>query len=252
MRMKPEAVVACAAGLATIILSGGGQRPVRAAQLAKDRDVTSAVVDLNGDGKAERVSLTDRKEDGRFVLRIGTQSINGRTQTQEYAASLLVLDIDASDKCKEIAVYSSAPSDWDEYLIYWYDGKTIREVGALSPSADFTGKGIVYGGTSMGFWWRKDRYRLNAKTHRLEETPQELYYVGVSAPVQSSFPLCAVRTAVGKKDAAVIANLRAKSTAHILCYHPTDKCYLVKSESGIMGWAKESTLSENMELSNFG
>jgi len=73
------------------------------------------------------------------------------------ADGFIIIDIDTSDKYKEIAVHTPGPSDDDEYIIYWYDGNSIKEVGRVSRWPTFPGNGIVYVDDWMGFWMKRDK-----------------------------------------------------------------------------------------------
>ena len=192
--------------------------------------VTSAQADLNGDGKKEKISL-QIKEDGPFVLQIAKASVKGRLSYDVEGFQLV--DIDKKDKYVEVAVYTPGPSDDDEYLIYWYDGKAIKEMGHLERWPTFTGNGVVYVDDWKGFWKSTDKYVLDQKTRTLKRVPQEFYYVGLETTVGASIPIYETR-----KSSAVVANLQPKSKALILLYSQ-DGYYLIKSVTGLVGWVKD-------------
>lgn len=176
--------------------------------------VKMAKVDLNGDGKVEDISISEITEWGDFVLKVDKVSIKGKLSDE--ADGFVIVDIDTADKYKEIAVHTPGPSDDDEYLIYWYDGKSIKEMGRLSRWPEFLGNGIILVNDWMGFWAKRDKYVLNKKTRTLRLVPQELYYVGIEAKVKESFPIYKTR-----QSSEIVANLKPKSKILILVCAPS-------------------------------
>jgi hypothetical protein len=204
---------------------------------ARAQFVRCAQIDLNGDKKAEKITLTlDKKDDRYFTLTIGTASIKGKLD--DSIDGFKVVDIDKADIFKEVAVHTPGPSDDDEYRLYWYDGKTIKEVGYLSRWPEFPGYGIVYVKSWAGFWSPIDKYVLNKTTHKLELVKQPFYYVGVTATVEKGVPIYA-----GQDMKTVVANLLQKSKVLILLN--SGDHYLVKSTTGLVGWIKEKTIYES-------
>jgi len=204
-----------------------------------------ANVDLNGDGKKESVWVerTDKyKQD--YILHIDKYSVQGHLG-EGAPENFEIMDIDTRDKYKEVAVHTPGPSDDDEYNIYWYDGGQIREVEqGLGRWPNFTGVGIVYVNDWWDcFWDKTDRYILDEKTHKLIQTKQQYYYVGLNAPVLSSFPIYTTSEAAKQQKGDVAANLRKDSHAIVVLWDPETDCYLIKAEAGVLGWAQYKTMS---------
>ncbi len=204
--------------------------------------LTEAQVDLNGDGKSEKISISEITELGGFVLKVDKISVRGKTSAEdEKVDGFIIVDIDTTDRYKEIAVHTPGPSDDDEYLIFWYDGKLIREMGRLSRWPDFPGNGIVLVKDWMGFWSKTDKYLLNKKTRTLQLVPQELYYVGIEARIKETFPIYKSR-----EGSDIVANLKPGSKIFILVCDPSPQglinfarwWYLIKSETGLVGWTR--------------
>jgi hypothetical protein len=101
----------------------------------------------------------------------------------------------------------------------------------------------------MGFWERREKYVLDPKSRKLKVVPQELYYVGVEAEAKGAFPL--YKTRAGSQ---VVASVAPGSKCTILLSERRGKedspgpWYLIRSATGIVGWARERTLMENMQL----
>jgi len=220
-------------------------------------DFTKLAYDnLDDDGKMEKISLKYIKpvsyahEEANFILKIGNISKKG-TLYEGAFDGFTVIDINKRDNYKEIAVHAPGDSDDDEYLIYAYDGKSIKEMGRLNRWPKFYGNGIVLVDNWVEFWAKRDKYVLNGKTRTLNLVPQELYYVGIKAKAKKSFPL--YQTIAGKK---IVANLKPNSEIFILVCNPsTGKInqngyadifgysYLIKSTTGLVGWVKGQILN---------
>lgn len=210
--------------------------------------VMSQAIDLNGDGVIDNIRLSADPESGEFTLFVGASSVAGIFEGGEPASGFFVVDVDKADNYQEIAVHSPGPSDDDEYFLFWYDGASIREMTHFGRWPEFYGNGIVNVDGWMGFWKKREKYLLNAKTRKLEHVPQELYYVGVEAHVRKSFPIYRTRA-----KAEIVANLSPNSKCLILACNPSpqqpmEDWYLIRSASGLMGWARERTLFDNLTL----
>jgi len=204
-------------------------------------------VDINGDGKLDEISISVISESGDFVLKINEISIKDKVGEEEEVDGFIVVDIDTTDKYKEVAVHNPGPSSDDEYVIYYYDGKRIIEMGRIRRWPKFLGNGIILVDDWMGFWSKRDKYVLNNKTRKLDFIPQEFYYVGVEAKVKESFPIYRKR-----ESSEIVANLKPDSKILIiLCDASPKDCeshyYLIKSETGLIGWAKLKSFQYKLE-----
>ena len=219
--------------------------------------LTHAEADLNSDGKKEKISIKSIKpvtylpSEDNFVLMVGDELITG-SLSEGYSDGFVIVDIDKSDKYKEIAVHTPGDSDDDEFLLYAYDGKSLRKMGRLYQWPTFYGNGIVLVDQHIDFWSIREKYILDNKTRTLKLVPQKFYYVGIKGEVTKSFPL--YRT---KKRKHVVANLKPKSEILILLCEPSvakkspndvdikDYSYLVKSSTGLVGWTTHNVFWEN-------
>lgn len=200
------------------------------------RFVRSARHDLDGDGVKERITLRILSDSNDFELRIGDATVRGRLN--RWIDGFQVIDLDTRDRVKEVAVHTPGLSDDDEYRLYCYDGKAVREVGYLTRWPKFAGQGIVYVRDWKGFWDQTDQHVLDAQTHTLRLTPQEFHYVGVTATVSKSVPILETREG---KD--IVAQLAPGGKAVILLN--AGKWYLVKSATGMLGWIEEEAVRAN-------
>lgn len=211
--------------------------------------------DLTGSGKNDVIILTEKVErtpvDVFYLLTVNDSSIKIYIDTGG-TPKLSIVAIDDTDKHREIVVNATGPDDQDEYWIYWYDGKTIRLIDELW-WVTFSGHGFLYAGDHIGFWFQQDKYVLNKQTMKLDVVEQPYYYVGVEASVITSIPLY-----TKKGGTTVVANLKPKSKVIVLLYDPIpldqqkkkigSDWYLIKTESGLVGWASEANFREALTL----
>ena len=132
-------------------------------------------------------------------------------------------------------------------VLYAFDGKKITELGRVPALSEVRGNGIVLVDGWAGFWNRREKHVLDKSTGRLKHLPQELYWVNAEGTVKSSFPLRRSRA-----DATVIANTAPGSKIVVVAYAPGakrgDDWYLVRTESGLLGWTRLEALEKSAEL----
>lgn len=213
---------------------------------------THTSLDLNGDGTADSISLTNMKESGEFTLQVGAASNIGKLNGKPEGFS--IIDLDRADKYKELDVWQHGDSDYDDHLLYWYDGKVLRLMGHLRPWPTYPGNATVLLRTPMGFWEKTEKYRGAGATRVLQLMPQEFYYVKAftktgqaEATVRVSVPIFRTRT-----TADVVAHLRPNSMVLILLCDTSpkgqeDDWYLIKTESGLLGWVRHKTIEKALD-----
>jgi len=149
-----------------------------------------------------------------------------------------IIDIDKTDKYKEVMIYMSSGIDscMDyTYHILWYSGSSISLMWKLlSETPTFSGNGIALVTNWLNFWNKTDKYVLDPKTKTMVHVPQAFYYVGVEVKVNQSIPIFQTPT-----DKKIVANLQKDSTCLILLYDAPSGSYLIKSNTGLLGWSKE-------------
>lgn len=142
----------------------------------EQRLMWNAKVDLNGDGKPETVRLT-KLDGGSFRLHINQATVEGSLGDE--VEGFYIADVNKKDKYREIVVYTPGPSDDDEHLLFWFDGKRIHKMGRLMRWLKYLGNGIVLANDWMDFWTITRKYVLT-KERKFVEVTQEFYYVGVT------------------------------------------------------------------------
>ncbi|MFP2929778.1 hypothetical protein ACLESO_32215 [Pyxidicoccus sp. 3LG] len=156
------------------------------------------------------------------------------------------MDLDSSDKRKEVVVHTGQ-TDYDKKAhVYSFDGKSLKPLGTVPAITEARGNSIILSDTWQGFWNRRDKFALDAKKAKLSEVPQDLYAVGVEATVKTSFPLARTRT-----EKTPVANLAQGSKIQVLAAGRTggsNWMYLVKSSTGLLGWATAKDIAENTDV----
>ncbi|WNG40098.1 hypothetical protein F0U61_45260 [Archangium violaceum] len=205
-------------------------------------------VDLDGDGKKEQVTLEPGTE-GHFSVRVGSTVYKGRVQTNE-AQGFTVVDVDASEPRKELLVHTTGELDDQHRVVFLrFDGKRLFELGTLQEATEVKGNGIVLEDTWDSFWKRREKYVLDPKTQKLTQVRQELLYVGIEGTVRGKrFPLQRTRT-----DTTPVANVAPGSKVLVVAAATPDKdglveWYLLKTSTGLLGWARIQTLVDEVEL----
>ncbi len=218
----------------------------------------SATADLDGDGRAERVNLTLPKTGGqgaKVQLRIGELSVDiGAEVREELPEGVAIVDIDSRDRLKEVVVKCGSSNGGGGHLVYAYDGKTIFQLGGFW-GPRFRGYGIVYDDCWTGSFLVRDKWVLDRKSREFRLVRQPMNYIGNVFKADSSFP---IRYSMDD-GSHVVANIEPKSQILIvaLAYKPEKRkvigssdryetierqWYLIKSYTGLMGWASADTV----------
>jgi hypothetical protein len=226
--------------------------------------VFSISTDLNSDNKDETIKLEKTGIRFGYKLTINNQEGLGTFELEE-TDGFKVIDIDTQDKYKEIAVHSSGPGDDmsdNVYFIYWYNGKEVFLIDQLHGSAIFNGNGIIYLDKWEGFWTSRDKYVLGNNSRNISFVRPFGYYVGVKAKAKTSFTIYQEQALKNK-----VAVLNVGSDIEILLcdkdeYRYTNDDgsieytgvtessrykYLVKSQSGLLGWISNKDILESVE-----
>ena len=239
----------------TLCIAIGLMLCIFGAACATTKPLLSTVADLDGNGKKEKIWITTVKEDKNhgehFILHIDKASVIIHA---EKLLRFVIIDIDRSDKYKEIDVQTNSGGDGTDHRIYWYDGKNINEIDKLYLKVDYKGNGIVLNSTWTGNVMITEKYVLDKKTRKLKKIPQEMYYVGSPHKVLISFPVF-----YSRHSNEVVANVERNSNILVLAYAPnpvdpktgdSDIMYdwfLVKTQSGLLGWVQLQTLAQYVE-----
>ena len=153
-------------------------------------------------------------------------------------------------------VHSPGASDDHEYFMYWYDGNEIHRMDHPFDYAQpaFPGNGFVYVGSWAEYYIRTEKYQFDPSSRSFTEIPQYAYFVGIKVNVIKPFVIYSdealkQKTALLSKDSKIEI---------ILVRYNDSGCgfqgslFLIKSQTGLIGWAKEDGITEYLKLPNAG
>ncbi len=209
----------------------------------------SASGDLDGDGKTETVELRMDAR-GKYTIRVGKVVVRDSVRLADFEEPdlrLEIVDFDKRDKDKEILFYirSDIDSLLDmEYHYYRYDGGKLSKLWSQSGGdVHLSGNGEIQVSTWDCFWIAREAYRFDRKSKRVAAVPQPFRYVGLEATAHKRFKLW---HRIDKKAlSGTVTWVEAGDKIEILIQ---GRAYLVKSAHGIVGWAKEETITSSTDV----
>lgn len=142
------------------------------------------IVDLNGDGTDDIVKLgliEDQGDFSSFILTVNNIQVRGKHSYN--VDNFLIVDLDRSDKQKEVAVHTPNANGPDEYIIYKYDGTAIKEIGRTYSTTTFNGDGTVDVVSYMPFWDKSDTYIFDRDKDELVWVEKKEYDIEVECAV---------------------------------------------------------------------
>ena len=84
-----------------------------------------------------------------------------------------VVDLDSSDKWKELAVSTGEVDSEHRVYLFGYDGKKLKALGSVHALTEARGNGIILSDSWKGFWSAREKYVLKRAEWTLERVPQE-------------------------------------------------------------------------------
>lgn len=189
----------------------------------------SKVVDLNGDGKKDKIFIIESAED-----QVAFIQVNNTKLSMYSTGELAIVDINNKDRFKEIAFWNGDEED-AETNFYYYDGIKLISMGGMSGSLEsinIDGSGKIKTFTGSGFlhtWGYVDTYKLS-KEHLLENIPQKLYEMNDYVTLASNLPLQKSRT-----NPDIIVVLKKGEKAKLLKTDNKIWC-LAQNKNGKKGW----------------
>jgi hypothetical protein len=201
--------------------------------------------DLNGDGTVDTITLTALGEDCHaYTLQVNKVKIAAMGSSIEPMFN--IVDIDLSDRYKEIAISEYGPSGDIATIFYYYDGAQLQQMGkiggfyGLSPlyghldwcKVEIDGSGTVSGrsrGLILHTWFYREQFKLSSR-RVLQPVPQDLYEMNAAVEVLTEIPLRKSRT-----DPAIALTLQKGEKVTIVASDNQEWC-LVRNAAGETGW----------------
>ncbi len=194
--------------------------------------------DLDGDGVKDIVhlQLAGQYKDV-YVLKVNGHEV--RNYGESIDENIHIVDIDSSDKFKEVAVQQYGPSDDYKTDFYYYDGNGLVFMGTLqglcAEKGNIKGNGIVTASeraTMLQTWFYAKEHKL-AEGHLLQGVRKELYpalYDVQTLKLKKELSL--FESPVSSK---VVAKLKAGDSITLLGCDSVEWCK-AETASGIKGW----------------
>ncbi len=231
--MKPSAPIVALAAAVTF---------AAALALAGD-DAPLPKVDLDGDGKPEKIAQT---EEG---LQLGDGLIP--CEGFDFPCDVTALDIRKSDAFKELLVCEHGPRDFVTCQVWTVrDGKPLPlamtapgDQALYVEKASSTGWGILLADEGERYWTRRHKLTLSEDGRALKYVPQAHFNVDATVHVDRTFP---ITTEPG--GGSVVANVAPDSDIRILLEHGSKRgVFLIRVSSGLVGWTTQETLMNHSD-----
>ena len=220
---------------------------------------TKASIDLNGDGKKDKISLQNIAGKGSRKYKL---IVNGKPLYDHIASGMgdpkfIIANINRKSRYKEIVVSTEGVDHGlTNKNIYWYNGRNIRRVGSFGESwTDYIGNGTVKFTDFRIFWDCHRTFKLNTQ-HRLIETSKQ---PGVELAASSDEELFKIKRPLALRKrprktgnvALLSVGMKVEVTkADLKEYisnggqYRSDNWFYVKAGNGKSGWMREDeTLS---------
>lgn len=196
-------------------------------------------VDMNGDGKADKVlavTAIGQGDQKAVKVTVGALSLS---DTQTYKdVKVEIVDLDAADKTKEILITGTSDSGKKWFTVFLYDGKHLVQ-GAKINSGGGSGEIHLVGGGQIVVDMPKKFYTEHAAWHldglSLDEIPQPFVYIGAKGHVKQDVILLH-----DPGSSVSVVTLAAGETAQIVIGTIDEKkWFLVQSQTGLLGWVAQ-------------
>jgi len=200
--------------------------------------------DLDGDGKKDQIlfcfySTTGYSDEyNRFTIEIGRSIIAGKGDNLD--GKFEVVDVDTTDRFREIIVPESGPSDDYGVYVFRFDGSNILYLGYVPGHLHcrnevvFDGSGIVKGtcrANILQTWWYRCEFKVN-ENQKLECIDKDFYEMKPKVRVTLKLDLALKKS---PSDTTTVWILHPGDHA-ILIGSDNKRWCLVETESGLSGW----------------
>jgi len=152
--------------------------------------------DLDGDGSAEEFAvrlIADQDRYGQFEVAI--KNVTFKSIGDYLSGDARIVDVDANDRWREIAVPQLGPSNDDSALLLRYDGKKIELVGHVpGENPVFDGSGAIATkcrGKILCTWWYPSTYRWSDAAQVFVEVPQPFKPMSIDVTLRHSLEIAA-------------------------------------------------------------
>jgi hypothetical protein len=199
----------------------------------KKAEGPSTQIDLNGDGKEDKITLVCQPGDMSYRLGVNNSWIEG--QGDHLDGILYIANIDDRDKYLELVMTESGPSRDGAAYFYYYDGSKLRYMGRIQGGAyamKIDGSGLFSGktrGSILHTWFYTEQYKLN-RQHKLESVPQQYYRM--NTVVRLKAPLTLLEGPGESKKSGVLQ----EGTFGVITRTDNKQWCEIEGPKGLKGW----------------
>ncbi|WP_040952168.1 hypothetical protein [Gorillibacterium massiliense] len=159
-----------------------------------EKECRQLAVDLNGDSLADVITFCGQKGDYELKLQVNGKEYAGLANN--LTGSIAIVDLDKSDRYREIAIPEEGPSSDPKTMYFSIDeGGNVISLGKIQGSGSsvtLNGDGTLVTSRQRGqilqTWFHEQDYRLTAD-RKLEAIPRALYDMNTEVTVLKSFAL---------------------------------------------------------------
>ncbi|MBU1023916.1 hypothetical protein KKB99_06505 [bacterium] len=218
--------------------------------------VSKAEVDLDGDGKPEKIEIIPKHWCWGNDL-----FINDKLMENTSSDRFCIVDLDKSDDFKELLVVFSPYFTFkrsDAGFVYTYFNKKVEPV--LDKSIQITrimGDGLVYCQKNLPVGSAIEKYILDNETRKLNLIEADTFYTNLEITVKDSFSLQTkmntqqILCDVNPNDViTLVACTIVESNEPVDSYWSDYYWYQIKTPNGLTGWAEYRTFKDRLVLSS--
>lgn len=205
-------------------------------------------VDLDGDGKADKLlGVTAAGQGDQLALKVTVGKLSlADTQTYKDVA-VEIVDIDPTDKSKELLITGTSDSGKKWFTVFIYDGKHLVQGAKINSGA---GSGAIHlvGGGQIIIDMPKKFYTAHSAWHleglSLQEITQPFVYVGAKAHVTQD-----VLLVHDPSSSVTVTALAAGELVQVLIGTTDEKkWFLVLSPNGLVGWVDQIEIGRTIVI----
>lgn len=196
-----------------------------------------APTDLDGDGKPESFSVVGG------TVTVGKARLD--CGMEEFICPVEVLDVDPSDKLKELVICDMEPRLEHACDLYVYSKGALtrllpagNEYGLSALKISTQGNGVLLVESYERLYTRLEKYSLNDSRTALVRTPQPFQYVNFDVKIDRVFPITYAPDGGSK-----VGTVRAGSNVTVLLESGDQPDhFLIRTSTGLVGWTDAATL----------
>lgn len=213
-----------------------------------------AKADLNGDGKIDAISCESKVVNGRDKCQLTVNGKSVRFELENGVKHLKVVDVDSSDRFKEVYLQGAGDGDYPVDRIFRFDGKKLIDMGELGGTAFFDGSGrVVVTGWLAGFVDSYGVMRYDKSKHRfVSEAIPDLYPMDTQTKATKPFSVYTnseckktlIQVRAGDKVKLVAAKVIRISSRK----NPVDDVrVLIRTKHGMLGWVEKKVIQTRVK-----